>query len=67
MSGVESEASRALAERALRAGLFVEGEDEVPPVAPKFDLVRKLGRGGAGVVWLARDTHLDRHVPMALG
>ena len=32
------------------------------PELPGYELISQLGRGGMGVVWLARQTHLDRLV-----
>jgi len=53
---------RTLAEKAVAAGLLgADLREEVPVVPEKYELVRPLGRGGARVVWLARDTGLDRY------
>ncbi len=57
---------RDLAETAIAADLFGPGGlgDDLPPTPDKYELVRLLGRGGCGSVYLGRDTHLGRLVAL---
>src|SRR5262245_31306975 len=38
--------------------------DEIPKRIGPFDLIREIGRGGQGVVYLAEDTRLGRRVAL---
>lgn len=57
---------RQLAETAIAADLFGSAglSDDLPPTPDKYELVRLLGRGGCGTVYLARDTHLGRLIAL---
>lgn len=50
----------------VRRGLLGDGllDDDTPRAPPKYEFLRKLGRGGCGVVHLARDAELDRLVAL---
>jgi serine/threonine-protein kinase len=36
--------------------------DGIPPLNDDYEVIREIGRGGMGIVYLARDTKLDREV-----
>ena len=58
---------RALAETAISLDLFgPDGLDDegLPPAPEKFAIVRRLGKGGGGAVYLAEDTTLGRLVAL---
>src|SRR5262245_51898518 len=60
------DAFQELARTAIAADLFGPeglGED-LPPAPEKYELLRLLGRGGCGAVYLAKDTHLGRLVAL---
>ena len=40
------------------------GEDEARVMEGRYELIRKIGQGGLGRVWLARDVNLNRHVAL---
>jgi tetratricopeptide (TPR) repeat protein/predicted Ser/Thr protein kinase len=52
------------AKQAVKARLF--GEAEVPSMIGRFKVIRELGRGGTGIVYIAYDIELDRKIAVKL-
>ena len=46
----------------LRATAGIEGGDEIRQAVSRFTMLKKIGEGGLGTVWLARDELLHRNV-----
>ena len=52
------------AKQAVKARLF--GEPEAPGMIGRFKVIRELGRGGTGIVYIAYDVELDRKIAVKL-
>ena len=52
------------AKQAVKARLF--GEAEAPSMIGRFKVIRELGRGGTGIVYIAYDIELDRKIAVKL-